>query len=98
MAEKAKTKKHAPAPKGNDQKCGVEGCKRAYRAKTYCFFHFKKWRAGELPHPRYRTCSNETCRKMAGSHGRCEAHAAAKRGDAAPAAAAVAAPAAAPAA
>src|SRR5262249_31048005 len=36
---------------GADNHCSVEGCKRAYRAKGWCYFHYKKWRQGELPHP-----------------------------------------------
>ena len=69
------TKKVAPTMKGNGKKaCTVEGCKRAYRAKGFCFFHYKKWRAGELPHARYKTCSNEECKKKVFEHGMCEEH------------------------
>ena len=50
---------------GPDNHCGVEGCKRPYRAKGWCYFHFKKWRQGELPHSRYRTCSKAECRQKA---------------------------------
>jgi len=68
--------------------CGVEGCKRPYRAKGYCYFHFKKWRQGELPHSRYRTCSKADCRLKAVRHGLCEKHEAetygAKGGESAP--------------
>jgi hypothetical protein len=59
---------------GADNHCGVEGCKRPYRAKGYCYFHFKKWRQGELPHSRYRTCSKADCRLKAVRHGLCEKH------------------------
>src|ERR1700722_10605182 len=72
---KSAAKKSAPAAKGNGKKaCTVEGCKLGYRAKGYCFFHYKKWRAGELPHGRYRTCSNPECRKKVSQHGLCEEH------------------------
>ena len=54
--------------------CSVKDCKRPYRAKGYCYFHFKKWRQGELPHSRYRTCSKAECRKNAVKHGLCEQH------------------------
>lgn len=54
--------------------CGVSGCKRPYRAKGYCYFHYKKWRQGELPHSRYRTCSKAECRKKAFKGGLCEQH------------------------
>lgn len=59
---------------GTENHCGVEGCKRPYRAKGYCYFHFKKWRQGELPHSRYRTCSKADCRLKAVRHGLCEKH------------------------
>jgi hypothetical protein len=59
---------------GPDQACSVEGCKRAYRAKGFCFFHFKRWRQGDLPHSRYRTCSKAECRLKAARHGMCEKH------------------------
>ncbi len=73
--KKAAAKKAAPSAKGQGKKaCTVEGCKRGYRAKGYCFFHYKKWRAGELPHGRYDTCSNEECHKRVAQHGLCEEH------------------------
>lgn len=59
---------------GGEKACSVEGCKRPYRAKSYCFFHYKKWRHGELPHSRYRTCSKAECRKRVSKHGLCEQH------------------------
>ena len=43
MAETKTTKKAAPKAKGGGAKaCTVQGCKRAYRAKGLCFFHYKK--------------------------------------------------------
>lgn len=79
MAETEKKKNpHKSWPRaakgGPDQHCSVEGCKRPYRAKSYCFFHFKKWRKGELPHARYKTCSKPDCRGKAGKAGLCEKH------------------------
>ena len=59
---------------GEGKACGVQGCKRPYRAKGYCYFHYKKWRQGELPHTRYRICSKAECRKKASRHGLCEQH------------------------
>jgi hypothetical protein len=76
MAE-TKTRKKAPAAKGGGKKaCGVAGCKRAYRAKGLCFFHFKKWRAGELEGrpARYKTCSKPDCKKKVAGHGLCQEH------------------------
>ena len=61
MAETKKTtKKKAPAAKSAGKKaCKVAGCKRAYRAKGFCFFHYKKWRRGELEATprRWNACS-----------------------------------------
>ncbi len=72
-----KTKKKAPAPKGGGKKaCTVAGCKRAYRAKGLCFFHYKKFRRGELESnpARYDTCSKPDCKKKVAAHGLCEEH------------------------
>ncbi|MDY7228782.1 vegetative protein [Hyalangium rubrum] len=79
MAEEAKkTNPHKSWPrtaKGNGKKaCTVANCKRPYRAKGYCFFHYKKWRQEELPHSRYKTCSKPECRAKAGKAGLCEKH------------------------
>ena len=78
MAESTtKTKKKTPAAKGAGKKaCTVAGCKRAYRAKGLCFFHFKKWRAGELEGQgrRYKTCSKPDCKKKVVGHGLCQEH------------------------
>jgi len=88
-AATAKAKGWGRRPKGGaDNACSVEGCKRPYRAKGYCYFHFKKWRQGELPHGRYRTCSKAECRAKAVRHGLCEKHEAEVYGKAAPEAAA----------
>ena len=71
----AETKKsYRDARGGADKKCSVEGCKRPYRAKSYCFFHYKKWRQGELPHSRYNTCSKPECRTKVLKAGLCEKH------------------------
>ena len=82
-----KRKTHAPKAKGNDKKCSIEGCKRAYQAKGFCFFHYDKWKAGELPKGRYKTCSNEACLKKVVAGGLCAEHQPKKAGAAAPAAA-----------
>jgi len=78
MAEtKTKTKKKAPTAKAaGAESCTVAGCKRAYRAKGLCFFHFKKWRAGELEAKpaRYKTCSKPDCKKKVQEHGLCKDH------------------------
>jgi hypothetical protein len=82
-------KTKAPQPKGQaGLKCKVEGCKRAYQAKGYCFFHYDKWKDGELPKSRYKTCSKEGCHKKVSAHGLCAEHQANKGGEAAAAPAA----------
>lgn len=69
--------------------CQVEGCKRPYRAKGYCEWHFKKWRRGEMPKKtHYKLCVEENCRKPRGRWGLCADHFAALKGTPAPAAAA----------
>jgi len=75
MGEKTKKKTWARKAKGNGKKaCTAAGCKHAYRAKGYCFFHYSKWRKGELPHTRYRTCSKGECRTQVLRAGLCEKH------------------------
>ena len=56
--------------------CKIEGCKRPYRAKGYCGTHYKRWRAGELPKPRFKICSGEECQKPMIERGRglCQEH------------------------
>ena len=56
------------------EKCRVEGCKRPYRAKGYCNSHYKKWRQGELPHRRYKTCCAAECHKPIAEKGLCAEH------------------------
>ena len=96
MPESKESKKgHAPLAKGAaGKKCSIEGCKRAYQAKGYCFFHYDKWKNGELPKGRYKTCSKEGCLKKVVAHGLCAEHQPKKKGEAPAAAAAPAAPAA----
>ena len=78
MAETTtKPKKKAPAAKGAGKKtCTVQGCKRAYRAKGLCSFHYKKWRRSELEAKpgRYVTCSKPECKKKVVAHGLCQEH------------------------
>lgn len=95
MAETTETKKHKGslakkwkrlAKGGGTKTCTVEGCKRAYRAKGYCYFHFQKWRRGELPHARYASCNAEKCTKKQFKAGLCQTHFNEKTGKAAAAA------------
>jgi hypothetical protein len=79
----AKTKKHRGSQakkwkrlvKGGGKKvCKVEGCKRPYRAKGYCYFHYQLWRAGEMPKARYTPCRTEKCTKKQFKDGLCQTH------------------------
>jgi hypothetical protein len=76
--QKKSTNKHKKWPRqargGEGKACTVANCKRPYRAKGYCFFHYKKWRQGELPHSRYRVCSKAECRKKVEKRGLCAQH------------------------
>src|SRR3954471_9349831 len=95
--QEPRRKTKAPQPKGKAQACKIEGCKRAYQAKGYCFFHYDKWKAGELPKARYDTCSKEGCHKKVTAHGLCPAHQPKKGGEPSAAGSVAAAPAAPPA-
>jgi hypothetical protein len=75
--KKTKAKTTAPKAQGGGKKaCTVQGCKRAYRAKGLCFFHYKKWRRGELEGTprRYVTCAKPECKKKVAGHGLCQEH------------------------
>lgn len=57
------------------KKCKKENCKRAYRAKGYCGFHYREWRHGKLPHQRFKSCHAEDCHKPMTPNGMCAQHA-----------------------
>ena len=62
-----------PAPEG--ERCQVEGCKQAERAKGYCRKHYMAWRRADLGKKhRYNICGKEACRKPALVGGFCEEH------------------------
>ncbi len=62
-----------------EAQCSIAGCKRPYRAKSYCVVHYQAWRRGEVEghRARYRTCSKEACRKPVAQGGLCTEHSAA---------------------
>jgi hypothetical protein len=67
--------------------CSVEGCKRPYRARSYCRTHYRLWRRGEFGKKhRYKICSHEACRKKRSRGGLCEEHAGTAKAAGAPAA------------
>lgn len=81
MAEAQKTetkaKKKAPVAKAGGKKtCTIPNCKRAYRAKGFCFFHYQKWRRGEMEGhaTRWNACSKPECKKKVFNHGLCQEH------------------------
>jgi len=78
----------------NKGTCKGKDCSREVIAKGYCRKHYRLWKAGEMPKPRYKTCSFEKCRKRWFRGSLCEEHFIAARG---PAKGAASAPAAAPA-
>jgi hypothetical protein len=72
--------------KSAERKCSIAGCKRPYRAKSYCVTHYQAWRRGEIEghKARYKICSKEGCKKPAGRYGVCDEHrGGAKEGEAA---------------
>jgi hypothetical protein len=73
MSEEKQTKS---TPSRGERKCSIEGCKRPYRAKSYCVTHYQKWRRGEMDghKARYHICSKESCKKPAGRFGLCDEH------------------------
>jgi hypothetical protein len=77
-AKNVKRKAGPPAPKGGKKavSCQIKDCKRAYRAKGYCFFHYKKWRRGEIAgkSTRWDTCNKPECKKRLIAHGLCQEH------------------------
>ena len=78
------------ANKGN---CKAKDCSREAIGKGYCRMHFRLWKAGEMPKPRYKTCTFEKCHKIrSGTSSLCEEHFKAKHGKAVAAAPAGAAP------
>ncbi len=69
--------------------CKVNDCNHQVIAKGYCRKHFRLWKAGEMPKARYKTCTEEKCRKPRFHGGLCQEHYNAARGkkqEAAPAA------------
>jgi len=58
----------------NKGTCKTEGCSGEVRAKGYCDRHYRQWRRGKLPKPRYRICNAEGCHKPRARRGLCEEH------------------------
>ena len=75
---KAKKTRKTKADKGEavQKACRMTSCKREYKSKGYCKFHYKQWRQGKFGLARYKTCKDIGCRKPLGlnRHGFCEDH------------------------
>lgn len=76
----------------NKGTCKAEGCEREVQGKGYCDRHYRQWRRGKMPKPRYKSCHAEGCLKPQDRRGLCAEHLAkeygkgkAEEGEAAPA-------------
>jgi hypothetical protein len=58
----------------NKGTCKAAGCEKDVQAKGYCPRHYRQWRKGKLPKPRYTTCHAEGCRKPRERRGLCREH------------------------
>lgn len=54
--------------------CKFSGCSGDAVGKGYCKRHYRKWKRGELPKARYKTCHHPGCRKRQERAGRCAEH------------------------
>jgi hypothetical protein len=64
----------------NKGTCKATDCEREVIAKGYCRKHYRLWRHGEMPKPRYKTCTFEKCRKPRFKGSLCEEHWTAQHG------------------
>jgi hypothetical protein len=69
----------------NQGTCKANDCEREIIAKGYCRKHYRLWKHGEMPKPRYKICTFEKCRKPRYRGSLCEEHFNAARGTGAPA-------------
>jgi len=58
----------------NKGACKAAGCAKEVQAKGYCPGHYRQWRKGKLPKPRYKICHAEGCRKPRERRGLCPEH------------------------
>ncbi len=58
----------------NNGACKATDCNREVIAKGYCRKHYRLWKAGEMPKPRYKICTAENCRKRRFKGSLCEEH------------------------
>lgn len=60
--------------------CKANDCDRQVVGKGYCRKHYRMWKAGEMPKPRYKICTAEKCHKPRVHGSLCEEHLNAQRG------------------
>jgi hypothetical protein len=54
--------------------CKAPDCNKEVQAKGYCPRHYRQWRKGKLPKPRYKSCNAEGCHKPQTRRGLCAEH------------------------
>lgn len=54
--------------------CKAPECNKEVQAKGYCPRHYRQWRKGKLPKPRYKSCNAEGCHKPQTRRGLCAEH------------------------
>jgi hypothetical protein len=54
--------------------CKVGDCTKDVRGKGYCDRHYRTWRRGKLPKPRYRSCNTAGCNKPVDRRALCTEH------------------------
>lgn len=59
---------------GSKGSCKAPDCEKEVRAKQYCAGHYRKWRRGEMPKPRYKSCNKEACLRPMNRRGLCDEH------------------------
>ena len=67
---------------GNKGTCKHEGCSKDVRGKGYCDRHYRAWRRGKLPKPRYTRCNTAGCTKPGARRSLCTEHFGAAHGKA----------------
>jgi len=54
--------------------CKAPECNKEVQARGYCPRHYRQWRKGKLPKPRYKSCNAEGCHKPQTRRGLCPEH------------------------
>jgi hypothetical protein len=54
--------------------CKAPECNKEVQARGYCPRHYRLWRKGKLPKPRYKSCKAEGCHKPQTRRGLCAEH------------------------